>query len=197
MEEPLSVDGRIPVRTALVVHGSADARHAIARRLRRIPLTVLEAVDAFDAELRMAEARPDVVVADLGTPSEEGLALVGRVREWSDVPVVILATVPSQSAGRRAMRAGAQRYLVWTEDLADLAPAVASVLGRRSEGASPRAVDLASARARREEQRSELGRLLRECDGDIGRVAAQLRRDRDTVLFHLKRLALFPAASAR
>ena len=185
------------MRRALVVHGSADARHLIARRLRRVPLSVLEAVGTFDALLRLAEARPDVVVADLGTPGEEGLALLARIREWSDVPVILLATVPSRSAGRRAMRAGAQRFLVWTEGLQDLAPAVASVLDREPAGPRPRTVDLASARARRDDLRSELGRLLEECDGDVGRVAARLQRDRETVVFHLRRLALFPAASAR
>jgi hypothetical protein len=95
------------------------------------------------------------------------------------------------------MQAGAQRYLVWTEGLEDLAPTVASVLDRRPEGPRARTVDLASARARREDLRSALGCLLRECDGDIGRVAARLQRDRETVLFHLRRLALYPAASAR
>ena len=37
------------------------------------------------------ELRPDVVVLDLGLPDGDGKDVIRRVREWSDVPIVVLS----------------------------------------------------------------------------------------------------------
>jgi two-component system, OmpR family, KDP operon response regulator KdpE len=40
---------------------------------------------------RIAAEAPDVVVLDLGLPDLNGNDVIARLREWSDVPVVVLS----------------------------------------------------------------------------------------------------------
>ena len=64
--------------------------------------TVAEALKRIAAEV------PDIVVLDLGLPDGDGKEVVKRVREWSDVPIVILSArdreVEKIEALDRAMR---------------------------------------------------------------------------------------------
>ncbi|MDD2853353.1 MAG: response regulator, partial [Desulfuromonadaceae bacterium] len=38
-----------------------------------------------------ASFRPDVILLDLGLPDRDGIEVLGRLREWSNVPVISLA----------------------------------------------------------------------------------------------------------
>ena len=52
---------------------------------------VIRATTGADAMKRIAAEAPDVVVLDLGLPDLNGNDVIARVREWSDVPVVVLS----------------------------------------------------------------------------------------------------------
>ena len=51
---------------------------------------VLKAETGTEALRRIAADAPDVVVLDLGLPDMDGKEVIGRVREWSEVPIVVL-----------------------------------------------------------------------------------------------------------
>jgi DNA-binding NtrC family response regulator len=185
--------------TALVVDDAREARRVIVQKLRHLPLRVFQATDAFDALLRFGEVQPHIVLTDLFMPGEDGIELLRRIREFSEVPVVILTTLPSVAACERAMLGGAQRFLSWSDGI-DILPEVVLELveGKRSERGAGE-VDLAIARERKEQDlRTQLERLLRECNGNIAMIAERLQKDRATVTYHLKRLGLFrPSGRAR
>src|SRR5690348_16025512 len=44
-----------------------------------------------DALKTIAASAPDVVVLDLGLPDGDGKEVIRRVREWSDVPIIVLS----------------------------------------------------------------------------------------------------------
>ncbi|MGE3149103.1 MAG: winged helix-turn-helix domain-containing protein [Pseudorhodoplanes sp.] len=46
---------------------------------------------AADATKRIAAEMPDIVVLDLGLPDGDGKDVIRRVREWSDVPIIVLS----------------------------------------------------------------------------------------------------------
>src|SRR6187200_3568660 len=52
---------------------------------------VLRADTGGEALRRIAADAPDVIVLDLGLPYIDGKDVIGRVREWSDVPIVVLS----------------------------------------------------------------------------------------------------------
>lgn len=176
--------------TALVVDDSAGARRVVVEKLRSLPLRVFQATDLFDALVRFAEVRPDIVITDLRMPGGDGIELLRRLREFTDVPVVVFSSFPSLAACEEAILSGAQRFLEW-RDIDHLPRATLDLLRGREQMASERS-GLAAIRERRHEDlRTHLERLLRECQGNIAMIAERLQKDRATVTYHLKKLGLF------
>ena len=67
-------------RTILVVEDHDDARELIVGVLEGAGARVLSASTAQEAIDRATDVRPDVLVADLGLPGEDGYALLARIR---------------------------------------------------------------------------------------------------------------------
>ncbi len=86
------------------------------RRLLRMVLETRghEVCEAADGQLGLQEAafhRPDVVLLDLGLPGMSGLDVLKRLREWSDVPVLILSVRDQEAVKVEALEAGADDYV--------------------------------------------------------------------------------------
>lgn len=58
------------------------------------------------------EDTPDVVILDLLMPEMDGWEVCERVREFSDVPILILSALGSPASVARALDAGADDYLI-------------------------------------------------------------------------------------
>jgi DNA-binding NtrC family response regulator len=180
--------------TALVVDDTAEARTLLHEKLAACGFRVAQARDAFHALERLPEIAPDLVVTDLRMPGQDGIDLVRRIREFSDVPIIVITAYPSVPTCESAMRGGAQRFLRWRHDLDRLGEVATELLrtqgSRKADGAGVR--DIAAARMRRQrELRDHLERLLAECQGNIARLANRLGRDRATVVYHLRKFGLF------
>ena len=64
---------------------------------------------AADAVKRIAAEAPDIVVLDLGLPDGDGKDVIRRVREWSDVPIVVLSARDREASPVRAAVAATRR----------------------------------------------------------------------------------------
>ena len=64
-----------------------------------------------EAMKRIAGERPDVVVLDLGLPDGDGKDIIRRVREWSDVPIVVLSAREREAEKIAAFDLGADDYV--------------------------------------------------------------------------------------
>jgi DNA-binding NtrC family response regulator len=180
--------------TALVVDDTAEARALLYEKLSACGFRVAQARDAFRALERIPELAPDLVVTDLRMPGQDGIDLVRRIREFSDVPIIVITAYPSVPTCESALRGGAQRFLRWRQDLDRLGEVATELLrAREHRAAEAREVrDVAAARVRRQrELRDQLERLLVECQGNIARMADRLGRDRATVVYHLRKFGLF------
>src|SRR5580692_2279131 len=86
------------------------------RRLLRVTLEGggFEVSEAENGRLGLTEAaglRPDGIVLDLGLPDMDGKDVLRRLREWSQVPVLVLTVRDSEQETIAALDAGADDYL--------------------------------------------------------------------------------------
>jgi two-component system KDP operon response regulator KdpE len=92
-----------------------DDEQAI-RRFLRVTLisqayTVIEAASGQEALSGVATQRPDLVILDLGLPDIDGVEVVRMLREWTQIPIIILSVRRSESDKIAALDAGADDYL--------------------------------------------------------------------------------------
>ena len=88
-------------------------------QLRRLLRMLLEArgyetVEAATAQAGIEQAGiscPDVVLLDLGLPDSDGVTVLKRLREWTDVPVLVLSVRNQESVKVAALEAGADDYV--------------------------------------------------------------------------------------
>ncbi|MGB9183667.1 MAG: response regulator transcription factor [Solirubrobacteraceae bacterium] len=64
--------------------------------------------EALDAA---AVARPDAAILDLVLPDVDGIELCRQLREWTEMPVIVLSAVGDEDAKVRALAAGADDYV--------------------------------------------------------------------------------------
>jgi two-component system KDP operon response regulator KdpE len=89
---------------------------ASIRRFLRVTLTsqayiVLEAATGKEALSRVAEDKPDIVILDLGLPDIDGVEVTRLLREWTQMPIIILSVRGAESDKIAALDAGADDYL--------------------------------------------------------------------------------------
>jgi DNA-binding response OmpR family regulator len=98
-------------RRILVVDDDADIRGLVRELLERRGFAVTEAADGKQALQEMYAGRPDLVVLDVSMPGLDGWTTLERIRELSDVPVVMLTARSEELEKTRGLRAGADDYV--------------------------------------------------------------------------------------
>lgn len=109
------------------------------QQMRRLLRMVLESrgyevCEAADGQLGLQEAafhRPDVVLLDLGLPGMNGIEVLKRLREWSDVPVLILSVRDQETIKVEALENGADDYVTKPFGTAELLARLTVIQRRR------------------------------------------------------------------
>ncbi len=121
---------------ALVVDDDADVRGLVRALLERWGAIVREAADGREALRLLYEARPDVIVLDVAMPQLDGWQTLERIRDLSDVPVLMLTARDTELEKVRGLRAGADDYVTKPFGRQELLARV-GVLLRRATASRP------------------------------------------------------------
>jgi DNA-binding NarL/FixJ family response regulator len=113
-----------------------------------------EAGSGREAISLAADLRPDVVVLDISMPDQSGLEVTARLRETSEIRVLILSMHDNPEYVLESVRAGAHGYLL-KDTAADLRTAIRAVC--RGESYFPPAVASRLTAAVRKESDTSLG----------------------------------------
>ena len=119
----------------LVVDDERAIRRYLRTSLSSRGYTVIEAAGGEEALRTAVEAHPDLVILDLGLPDLDGVDVVRRLREWSQVPVLILSVRDREDDKVAALDAGADDYLTKPFGLGELLARIRVAM--RHSAASP------------------------------------------------------------
>lgn len=117
----------------LVVDDDAVTRELLRATLERAGHEVREAVDGRAGLRDLYAAAPDLVILDVEMPEMDGWATLERIRDLSDVPVLMLTARGAELERVRGLRGGADDYVAKPFGRQELAARVQALL-RRAAG---------------------------------------------------------------
>ncbi len=103
------MDPRAP--PILIADDDADIRRLIAGLLERAGHQVVQASNGREALRLLYAHRPALVVLDVGMPALDGWQVLERIRDATDVPVMMLTAKGEELDRVRGLRAGADDYV--------------------------------------------------------------------------------------
>ena len=116
----------------LMIDDDVRLSEAVARFLGRSGYEVSTAGSGAAGLERFAEVRPHLVILDVMMPGRDGWEICRRLRETSEVPIIMLTARDSESDKVMGLRMGADDYLGKPFSLKELEARVEAVL-RRSQ----------------------------------------------------------------
>jgi len=117
-----------------------DDEQAI-RRFLRVALAsqgyvVVEAISGQGALSDAVTYKPDVIILDLGLPDIDGVEVTRLLREWTQIPIIILSVRGSESDKIAALDAGADDYLTKPFGVGELLARLRAALRRAAQTTS-------------------------------------------------------------
>ena len=124
----------------LVVEDDAPVRNLITTTLKAHDYKFITAHNGSNAIMEASSHNPDIVLLDLGLPDMDGVAVIERIRTWSDMPIIVISARSEDKDKIDALDAGADDYLTKPfsveELLARLRVTQRRLAASRNEGAS-------------------------------------------------------------
>ncbi|TAK36826.1 MAG: response regulator transcription factor [Chloroflexota bacterium] len=114
----------------LVVDDEPQILRALRMSLSAHGYEVSTASDGEEALDVMAQKMPDIVILDLTMPRLDGLGLCRRIREWSQVPILVLSVRGSEKDKVLALDLGADDYLTKPFGIEELLARIRAALRR-------------------------------------------------------------------
>jgi two-component system KDP operon response regulator KdpE len=108
---PANGAGAIGRAKVLVVDDETQILRALRVILRDAGFEALPADSGEEALDVAAVRRPDAAIVDLVLPDLDGVEVCRRLREWSEMPIIVLSAVGEEDAKVRALAAGADDYV--------------------------------------------------------------------------------------
>ena len=186
---PKAVTGASPTRV-LAVDDHALIREGIAALIsnQKDMRLVAEASNGREAIEQFRSQRPDVTLMDLQMPEMNGIdALIAIRSEFADARIIVLTTYAGDALCKRAMKAGAQAYILKGNVRKDLLDTIRAVRAGKKFIHAEVAAELASHAADDALSEREIEVLSLIAAGNSNKlIADELSISEDTVKGHVK-----------
>lgn len=170
---------------ALVCDDDSQIRRSMEVLLGSEGYEVVSTGTAEEALDAAATQTPDVAIVDVSLPGKDGIWLCERLREWSELPILVLSVIDEEPEKVRALEAGADDYVTKPFGKDELLARLHAIVRRAAAGDEPEAVvtadglevDLAGRTVRRD------GELVKLTPTEL-RLLGALVRGRGRLLTH-------------
>jgi len=125
-------------RKLLIIEDDVDLVRALEHYFSGADFDVVSALDGREGLQKLYDERPDLVILDIAIPRLDGWQVIQRIRELSEVPIIILTARIREEERVRGLRLGADDYVVKPFSLKELEARVGAVLRRAHEGKAGR-----------------------------------------------------------
>jgi len=129
-------------RRVLVCDDEPQILRALRVVLREAGFEAIEATSAEEALDRAAVRPPDAAILDLVLPDGDGIEVCRRLRQWTDMPIVVLSAVGEEDEKVRALEAGADDYVTKPFGARELVARLEAALRRAGAGANEPALKI-------------------------------------------------------
>ena len=123
------------MRDVWIVDDDDEMTHAIGLMLRLLGCEVLAFHSArAAAQTLLTRKSPDLLILDINMPEVTGLDLLEflrRRKEWKDLPIVMLSSESADTMVEKALKLGADTYLIKPITIEELEKAMTTALQNR------------------------------------------------------------------
>jgi DNA-binding response OmpR family regulator len=122
----------VSTSTILVIEDDPDIRGLVVALVERAGMRAREAADGRAGVRAFFEQRPDLVVLDVGLPELDGWQVLERIRDLSEIPVLMLTAEGEQVQKVRGLEGGADDYVTKPFGREELVARINALLRRGS-----------------------------------------------------------------
>jgi len=114
----------------LIVDDELAIRRFLHTILSSEDFSLHEAENGHAGLAAAAAFKPDIILLDLGLPDLDGIEVITRLREWSQVPIIVLSVREHENDKVAALNAGADDYLTKPFGVGELLARIKAALRR-------------------------------------------------------------------
>lgn len=118
------------VPIALLVEDEPQIRRFVRAAMEEEGWQVYEAETLKRGLIDAGTRKPNLIILDLGLPDGDGMDFIADIREWSQIPIIVLSARVSEADKIKALDAGADDYLIKPFGVGELLARVRSTIRR-------------------------------------------------------------------
>ncbi|MCX7208418.1 MAG: response regulator [Proteobacteria bacterium] len=123
----------IPI-TVVIIEDEKPIRHFLSESLLDVGMQVFTAETGKQGLIEVATRKPDLIILDLGLPDMDGVTVIERLREWCELPVLVLSARTQETEKVRALDAGADDFLTKPFGVPECLARIRVLLRRHTRG---------------------------------------------------------------
>jgi two-component system OmpR family response regulator len=128
------------IKQVLVVDDDQDIRELLAQYLTKNSFDVITAEDGIEMDQQLVSHQPDLIILDIMLPGDDGFTLCQRIRQTSNVPIIMLTANSDEMDRVLGLEIGADDYIAKPFSPRELLARIKALLRRTqfaSEQSSP------------------------------------------------------------
>jgi len=128
--------------TVIIVEDEKQIRRFVRDALETEGFHVFEAETVRQGLVEAGTRKPDLVILDLGLPDRDGIEFIRDLRNWSELPLIVLSARTNEADKIAALDAGADDYLTKPFGVGELLARVRVALRRREKAGEAGATEV-------------------------------------------------------